>query len=252
MKQTAPRLHQLLQLLSDNAQAMADQAPAIHLETADGQAPRLYVYGPIDSWYGASTDALVEAFAALGGADVHVHINSPGGDVFEARAMAAQVVAYAGRVDMHIDGLAASAATYFALSGNSCSITDGGMLMVHEGWTLAMGNKGELRKTADLLDKVDATIVADYIKRTGKPEAEVRAWVEAETWFSAEEALALGFVDSIDANTKHDKAQASASRWNLSAYANAPKLAPPAAIVDAHITNQLQANRNRVRMLATF
>lgn len=252
MKTTHRAPHQLLQLLKDNAQAMADQAPAIHLETADGQAPRLFVYGPIDDWFGASAAGLVEAFAQLGGADVHVHINSPGGDVFEARAMAAQVVAYPGRVDMHIDGLAASAATYFALSGTSCSMTEGGMLMVHEGWTLAMGNKGELRKTAELLDKVDATIIADYIKRTGKPEAEVRAWVEAETWFSAEEALALGFVDRIDANTKHDRAQASASRWNLSAYANAPKLAPPAPDADALITDQLQANRNRLRMLATI
>lgn len=251
------KMNKLLQLLRDNAAARAEGEPAIRVETT-ADASHVYVYDVIDAWWGASATGLLTAFASVGKGDVHLHINSPGGDVFEARAMAAIVVAHPGNVAVHIDGLAASAATYLALSGNTVSMTQGGMLMVHESWTLAYGNKGELRKTANLLDQIDDTIIADYTRRTGKTAAEVRAWVEAETWFQAEQALELGFIDAIDANTKRDasakaQAQAQAARWNLSAYANAPKInvpepTPPAPDLAALAAGQLQANRNRMRL----
>jgi ATP-dependent Clp protease protease subunit len=255
-------MKKLLQLLRDNANPRAEGTePAIRLDISSG-ATRIYVYDVIDAWWGASAAALNEAFKAAGGVDVHLHINSPGGDVFEARAMAQAVVNYSGQVAVHIDGLAASAATYLALSGNTLSMTEGGMLMVHESWTLAYGNKGELRKTADLLAQIDQTIVADYAKRTGKPVAEVTAWVEAETWFLAAQALELGFIDSIDPNTKREAdanantnanaKAASAARWNLSAYANAPKLTPPPEPqpdLAAAAAQQQLANRNRLRLV---
>lgn len=250
------KINKLLQLLRDNAGPRAEAEQSIRVE-ADDEAAHIYVYDVIDAWWGASATGLLQAFAAIGKRDAHLHINSPGGDVFEARAMAAIVVAHPGNVAVHIDGLAASAATYLALSGNSCSITQGGMLMVHESWTLAYGNKGELRKTSDLLAQIDDTIIADYARRTGKPADEVRGWVEAETWFAAEKALELGFVDAVDPNTKRAadaSAQASAARWNLSAYANAPKIEqpPPGPDLSALVTQQLQANRNRLRLLATI
>lgn len=254
------KLNKLMQLLRDNAAARAEGELAIRLEDEGADEPHIYVYDVIDSWWGANAKDLITALAAVGNRATHVHVNSPGGDVFEARAMAAAIVAHPGQVHMHIDGLAASAATYFALSGNTCSITTGGMMMVHECWTLAYGNKRELRKTADLLDQIDDTIIDDYARRTGKPVDEVRGWVEAETWFKAERALELGFVDSVEPNTKREadasKAQAaSAARWNLSAYANAPKFdvpppAPDPAQVTALAAQQVQANRNRMRLLA--
>lgn len=250
------KMNKLLQLLRDNGMPRDEAQPSIRVETAD-DAPHIYVYDIIDAWWGASATGLLTAFAAAGKGDLHLHINSPGGDVFEARAMAAIVVAHPGNVAVHIDGLAASAATYLALSGNTVSMTQGGMLMVHESWTLAYGNKRELRKTADLLDQVDDSIIADYTRRTGKSAEEVRAWVEAETWFIADKALELGFIDSVDPNTKRD-ASAQASRWNLSAYANAPKFTktepPPAPGPDlaAAAAQQLQANRNRLRLFTAI
>jgi ATP-dependent Clp protease protease subunit len=240
------KLNKLMQLLKDNARA--EGAAAIRMESADDGA-HVYVYDVIDSYWGANAAGLVEALAAAGDQTVHLHINSPGGDVFEARAMAAAVVGHKGKVVAHIDGIAASAATYLALSANEVRMTDGGLFMVHNSWTLAYGNKSELRATADLLDKIDGTIAADYSRKTGASAAQVTAWMDAETWFTAQEALDAKFVDAIDANSKGEKAQA---RWNLSAYANAPK---PAELeidpkLDEKVSAQLAHNRNRMRLLA--
>jgi ATP-dependent Clp protease protease subunit len=200
---------------------------------------------------GRERPGAVDALAAAGDRAVHLHINSPGGDVFEARAMAAAVVAHPATVTSHIDGLSASAATYLAMAANEVRMTDGGLFMIHNSWTMAWGDKSELRSTADLLQKIDGTIAADYARQTGKTLDEVVAWMDATTWFTAAEAKDAGFVDAIDANTKRDAA-AAAARWNLSAYANAPKLEQPEpdAELAARVAAQLQTNRNRVRMLA--
>lgn len=214
--------NKLMALLRDNARA--DAKPAIRLDATSDTEAHVYVYDVIDAWWGANATALVEALKQAGDRAVHLHINSPGGDVFEARAMAAAVVAHPAKVTAHIDGLAASAATYLALAAREVRMTDGGLFMVHNSWTIAFGNRSELRATADLLEKIDGTIAADYARRTGATAEQVRSWMDAETWFTAQEALDAKFIDAIDANTQGD-AQASASlrSWNLSAYANAPE-----------------------------
>jgi ATP-dependent Clp protease protease subunit len=244
----------LLQLLSDNARA---EAPASIRMEATADAAHVYVYDVIDSYWGASAKALVDAFAAAGDKPVHLHINSPGGDVFEARAMVSAVRAHQQRgfsVTAHIDGLAASAATYLSLSAETVNIAEGGMFMVHNSWTLAWGNKTELRSTADLLDKIDTTIAADYQRKTLASAEQVTAWMDAETWFTADEAKAAGFVDAVI--TAPAPATSKAARWNLSAYANAPQIqAPPAEPTDDEITtraaNASRVNRSRLAALLT-
>lgn len=252
-------VNKLMQLLRDNARADAEGATghALRVEAAaDSADAHIYVYDVIDAWWGASAAALVEALASVGDRHVHLHINSPGGDVFEARAMASAIVAHPARVTAHIDGVAASAATDLALAANEVRMTEGGLFMIHNSWTIAVGDKSELRSTADLLDKVDGQILADYARRTGASAEQVRAWMDAETWFTPQEALDAKFIDAIDTNTKRDDAGAAAARWNLAAYAHAPKLAaeppPPAEDITARTAAQLQANRNRLRLLAAI
>jgi ATP-dependent Clp protease protease subunit len=206
-------LNRLLQLLRDNATTRAEGMPAVRVETTSDTEAHVYVYDVIDAWWGASAAALIEALKGAGDRDLHLHINSPGGDVFEARAMGAAVVAYPGKVTSHIDGLAASAATYLALSANDVRMTDGGLFMIHNSWTLAWGNKKDLRDTADLLEKVDGSIANDYSRKTKKALDQITAWMDATTWFTAAEAKDAGFIDVVDANTKRDdatSAQASA------------------------------------------
>jgi ATP-dependent Clp protease protease subunit len=241
------KLNHLMQLLKDNARA---QGPAAIRMEAGATEGHVYINDVIDSYWGASAAALVTALAGLGDTAVaHVHINSPGGDVFEARAMAAALVAHPADVICHIDGVCASAATYVALAGNQVRMTDGGLFMVHNSWTFAYGNKSELRDTADLLDKIDGTISADYMRKTGASAEQVATWMDATTWFTAQEALDAKFVDVIDPNTKTTKD--SQARWNLAAYPNAPKQADPGPAEDlaALAAAQVQRNRNRLRLV---
>ena len=241
------KINKLMQLLKDNARA--ESGNSIRMESADDGA-HIYVYDVIDSYWGANAKDLIKALADASGKDVHLHINSPGGDVFEARAMSAALVAYAGNVIAHIDGVCASAATYLALSGNEVRMTDGGLFMVHNSWTFAMGSCNELRQTADLLEKIDGTIAVDYERKTCATAEQVKTWMDAETWFTAQEALDAKFIDAIDANTKAGKSNS--AQWILSAYANAPKIKPEPDEPDitAQIAAQRQHNQNRLRMMA--
>ena len=246
--------NKLLQLIDDNARSKKTAA-SIRSE-ASGDVAAIYVYDVIDSYWGASAKGMVEAFAAIGGKDVALHVNSPGGDVFEARAMVSAVRAHQAKghkVTAYIDGLAASAATYLALSGDEVHIADGGMFMVHNSWTLAWGDKTEMRSIADLLDKIDGTIHSDYARKTGAKAEQITAWMDAETWFTAQEAKDAGFVDSVIEPPKATDAKA--ARWNLAAYPNAPKPAEnPAqttADLDAHAANVAALNRSRLAALLT-
>lgn len=131
--------------------------------------------------------------------------------------MATAIAAHKGRVTAYIDGLAASAATYVALAAAEVVMAPGSFFMIHNAWTLAMGNADELDETAALLRKVDDSIVDDYRRKTGADVEQVRDWMKAETWFNADEALANGFVDRLAGQ------QASAgNHWNLAAYNNTP------------------------------
>ncbi|MFZ6801935.1 head maturation protease, ClpP-related [Undibacterium sp. Di24W] len=240
------KINKLMQLLKDNAANKAENISSIRMESTESDM-HLYVYDVIDSYWGANAADLVKSLASAGDKTIHLHINSPGGDVFEARAMAAALVAHKGQVISHIDGMTASAATYLALAANEVRMTDGGLFMVHNSWTMAMGDRTELRQTADLLEKIDGTIASDYANKTGATAEQVAAWMDAETWFTAQEAMNAGFIDAIDPNSKGEKAQA---KWNLSAYANAPEQKEEIEAPDlmALSAQQIQMNKNRLRL----
>lgn len=249
------KLNKLMQLLRDNARPRDEALPVIRVDASSETEAHLYVYDVIDPYWGASAQSLIQALASAGDRVPHLHINSPGGDVFEGLAMAAAIAAHSQPVHAHIDGLAASAATGLALACSSVSMTEGALFMVHNSWTLAYGNKADLRGTADLLDKVDQGIANTYMRVTGCTLAQAVAWMDAETWFTAAEALDAKFIDTIAAASQRtEAASAQACAWNLSAYAHAPKLTAPEPLPDlaAQATAQLQNNRNRLRMLVAI
>lgn len=244
-----------MQLLRDNA-AGNKTTPTIRSQAGDGCVD-IYIYDVIDPYWGASAASLIEALTAAGDQPVCLHINSPGGDVFEGRAMGAAIAAYPGPVKACVDGVCASAATYLALAAGKVCMVEGALFMIHNSWVMSYGDKTDLRSTADLLEKIDGSIASDYVKKTKCTLAQAVAWMDAETWFTAQEALDAGFIDSIEPNTQRgDMAEDAASaRWNLSAYANAPKPAQPdaaavaAAELAAQAAAQHQSNRNRLRLL---
>ncbi|WP_105215710.1 head maturation protease, ClpP-related [Pseudoalteromonas sp. T1lg22] len=220
----------LMQLIQNNCQnrdqigyQVKQQSP---LANAGDSRPAFLIYDVIDPWWGVSAETIKRDLLSITDAtDIDVFINSPGGDVFEATAIAASFKAHPAKIHVHIDGIAASAATRIALAGDTIEIAESGFYMIHYAWTLALGNAKEIRDTADMLDKVDNTIVTDYEQRTNAGEEQVRTWMEAETWFTAQEALEHGFVDSImqGANTEPTNNKT----WDLSSYHNAPEPQAP-------------------------
>lgn len=195
-----------------------DKGPGFRVEASTDEEVDVYVYDAIGAWYGVDPAAFVKEISGHNGKTMHLRINSPGGDVFDARAMVTAIQQRKGKTVSHIDGLAASAASYLAIAADEVEMSDGAFFMVHNAWTLAMGNRHELREVADLLDKVDASLVKDYRAKTGADEDQVRAWMDAETWFSAEEASTAGFIDRIAEKVKAD----ARVDWDLSAYDKTP------------------------------
>lgn len=181
----------------------------------------IYLYGVIDEYFGVSAEDIARNLDELQGKAVTMRINSPGGDVFDGRAMYASIKQH-GNVTAQIDGLAASAATYVALAAKSINMIDGGFMMIHNAWTLAFGNKKDFLEMADLLGKFDETIINDYIKKTGKSKEDLAAMMDAETWMNAEEALEMGFIDEI-LDGEVINSNEPANHWDLSAFDNAPK-----------------------------
>ena len=209
-------MNKIMQLYRDNAQRPKQFTDLVNVA---GDSATIYLYDMISADWGVSALSVIEAIAEAGEAKIlNVHINSPGGDVFEGRAIMAALSAFKGKTIARIDSLCASAATSIALACDEVVMADGAFFMIHNASGMAWGDKQTLRDTADVLEKVEGAIVSDYLQKTGKDEAEIRALMDAETWFTANEAMEHGFVDAID------KGKKATNTWNLSAFAKAPKM----------------------------
>jgi len=213
----------LTKLLASNKKR-PDRLPQSRI-VASGAETEIYIYDAIVAddetaywWGGVSAETLVPAIRDIKGGTIHLRINSPGGDVFAAQTICQAIRDTGAKVVAHVDGYAASAATVIATAADEVEISDGGFFMIHNAWTWAMGNANDLTATATLLSKIDGTLAAQYAKKSNMAVDDVRAAMDAETWYTAEEAVAAGLVDRIAAGKK---AEAS---WNMSAYAKAPKI----------------------------
>jgi ATP-dependent Clp protease protease subunit len=185
----------------------------------------VYVYDSIgEDWWtggGVTAESVRVALEGMKGATaLDVYINSPGGDIFEAKAIFSQLERFktSGReVVVHVDGIAASAATYIAMVGDRIITARDATWMIHEVWTGVVGNASEIRKTADILDMENGTYAERYATRTEQSVEDVRAWMAAETWMTATEAKARGFTDEISEATASDESADVAALLNLSA-----------------------------------
>ena len=215
--------NRLNKLYADNRKAAARKFEVV--AKADSSEVDIFLYDHIVSseeeaewWGGVAPESFVKAVYAVDPSHtINLRVNSPGGSVFAARAMEQALRAHKGKVVVHIDGLAASAATFVSMAGDEIVMSKGAMFMIHKAWTGMWGNAEDLRKEADLLDKIDGTLAETYADKTGKDIAAITEWMAAETWFTAQEALDAGFATSIA------EAEAKALAWDLSAYQNAPK-----------------------------
>jgi ATP-dependent protease ClpP protease subunit len=183
----------------------------------------------------------VPTLAGLDVGTIHMRINSPGGDVFAAQAIAQAMRESKAKIVAHVDGVAASAASVIMSAADEVEIAPGGFVMIHQAWTIAMGNGTDMLEIAAMLEKIDDSIAGQYAARAGGDKKKWTEYMQAETWFSAEEAVEAGLADRIATG-----AAADASLWNFSAYDNAP--ARPAATDEGKARELLQASLRAARM----
>lgn len=134
-----------------------------------------------------------------GAGDVDVFLNSPGGDVYEGLAIMNALRAHEGSVTVFIEGMAASIASVIAVGGADRVVArPHAELMIHDAWSWSTGDADEMRKSAENLERISANLADIYSDKTGMSSDEVLDLMGAETWFSASEALAAGFVDAVE------------------------------------------------------
>jgi ATP-dependent Clp protease protease subunit len=200
---------------------LAPRGPNAKADTGE-----LYVYQQIGAdWWtgeGVTAESVQKALEGMKGVKtLNIYINSEGGSVFEAKAIYAQLQRFPAEKVVHIDGIAASAATFIAMVGDRIITSEVATWMIHEAWGGAMGNAADLRGYADLLDMINDDIANLYAKQTGKNTEECLALMSAETWMNASQALELGFTDEIAAEVDNEDAAAKAKGFKPAVAASA-------------------------------
>lgn len=188
-------------------------------------AAEILIYDEIDSGFFGTVNAQtisdeLKSFNNL--TDITVRINSPGGSVFEGVAIYNLLVDHPAVVSVHIDGLAASIASIIAMAAapGALSMAENATMMIHDPWGIFAGSSVELRKQADLLDKIRGQLLDTYTARAGESKRRfIDDSMQAETWFNSQEAHEAGLIDSIDRNYR----LAAAIDFDLSRYHNAPE-----------------------------
>ena len=210
-----------------------EQAPRAEVvePSIDGKVATLRLYDPIDSW-GEWWGLSAKEFAAMLDdlpddlEEIRLHINSPGGEVFEAVAISNQLRRHKARTVAVVDGIAASAASFLAVTADETVMAPHSELMIHDAWGVCIGNEADMVAMSATLGSLSDNIASMYANKAGGDVAAWRALMSAETWYSADEAVSAGLADRVgDDDEAADKAK---NRHDLSMFAYAGRSAAPA------------------------
>jgi ATP-dependent Clp protease, protease subunit len=160
----------------------------------------VFIYDQIgEGWFteGVTAKRFAQELAALKVTTIDLRLNSPGGSVFDGTAIANAIERHPATVTAHVDGLAASIASVIALAADRVVFAANALFMIHEPRGGAWGTREDMEKMADVLAKITDVMVGIYDRRSALTEDEIRAAMQAETWYTAEEALEVGFADEI-------------------------------------------------------
>lgn len=190
---------------------------------------RIDIYGEVvpDDWRASDVDTSAVSFRNaikdLGEVDtLNVHINSPGGSVYDGVAIFNMLRQHKASVTVHIDGLAASIASVIAMSGDKVVMPSNSMMMIHNAMSVSIGNANDMRKMADDLEKINESVINSYIAKNPELDREyLKALMDDETWLTASEAYELGLVDVIDEPVA---AVASIDKEQINRFKNVPKM----------------------------
>ena len=183
--------------------------------------------------FGTSAKEFIEEVKSVGDGDITLRINSVGGSVFDGLAIYNTLRSHSGFVSIKIEGLAASISTVIAMAGDSIEMSENGFFMIHNPFGKSAGEAGDMRKTADLLDKIKDEIMEIYSKRTNLTFGELSDMMDKETWLSSQEAMDMGFIDKITEPMKI------AASFDLSKFTN---------VNEQEVNDKLSLTNNKKKM----
>lgn len=181
-----------------------------------GDVAELDLYDEIGFW-GVTAADFKRQLRGITAATIRLNINSPGGDVFDGIAMYNDLLAHPAKVEVHVTGLAASAASLIAMAGDRIVMAENAFMMIHNAWGVTIGDRNEHAETAELLAKVDEALVATYAERAGVARQKVAAMMDKDTWLNAEEAVDQGFADALG------ETQPATALFDLEAFKGVPE-----------------------------
>lgn len=192
---------------------------------------KVYLYEPIGGWYGVTPASFVEAITDLDVDEIELHINSPGGSVYDGITIMNVLRQHEARVIGVVDGLAASAASFIAVGGcDELIMADHSELMVHDAWGLCIGNAEDMNTMAADLDRISDNIASVYARKASGSTESWRDIMRAETWYSAQEAVTAGLADRVGFDDDSDDDDQSVvpetddpveDRWDRAIFASA-------------------------------
>jgi len=192
----------------------------------------VYIFDEIGA-YGVNAQSFLEEIKSHKNTPINLHINCVGGDVFDGMAIYNILKKRTAKTTVYIEGIAASMGSVIALAADRVVMAENSLFMIHNAWGGAMGEASEMRKTASLLEKISNEIADIYVKKTNLSYDKVKEMMDEETWLNADEALELGFVDSISDAIKV------AAKYDVSKFKN---------ITNEEIKNKLSINLKRKKM----
>lgn len=170
------------------------RTPTNKAPRAAEQGTEVFVYDEI-GFFGIQAKDFVEQLRGIRDQVILLRLNSPGGSVFDGTAMMTAIREHPARVIAHVDGLAASMASGLAMAADEVVMAKGGFMMIHEPWSVVVGDADLMRQEADLLDTIADTLALNYEEKTGRDD--VRELMQAETWMNHNDAVEMGFADRI-------------------------------------------------------
>ena len=180
----------------------------------------IMIYDEI-GYFGVTASDFVRDLKAITTNRIDLHLNTPGGEVFDGIAIFNALRQHPAEVHVTVDELAASIGSVIAMSGDRIVMSRNSQMMIHDGLGMGIGNAADLRELADLLDKTSDNIASIYAERTGKDATHWRALMRAETWYSADEAVAAGLADEVE--PARERETAPENTWDLSIFSRTPK-----------------------------
>jgi ATP-dependent protease ClpP protease subunit len=192
----------------------------------------VFLYDEIGYW-GIWAEDVIRQLAGITAPVINLKVNSPGGCVFDGLAIMNALADHPATVNVVVDGLAASAASFIAMAGDTITMNRGASLMIHDASGTCLGNASDMGEMAELLDKISDTIAGLYAERAGGTPGEWRSLMVAETWFNAAEAVTAGLADQAVTATPAPAANAPA--FDLTCFHHAGRDHAPAPSIPAPI-----------------